>query len=199
MHRVARDGISFADECKTGEVVVFVFGEIDVRGHIVPQSVRLNRTVGDVAEDLAKRFVAAIRKGRKPGIQYVVIGVVPPLTPLRENAEIPCRGCDSNRVTARRTLNATLERECGDAGVTFVPVPELYERHDGLMKRHLSDGHAHIAADCAAPLVRAVSVAIDVPLTTHEPRSLMRIIRNAARRAAAVLRLRGALWDLGKA
>ncbi|MBS0250523.1 MAG: hypothetical protein JSR78_05600 [Proteobacteria bacterium] len=199
MHRVARDGPAFTQDGSADDTAIFVFGEIDVRCHLVPQAGKARRSIEDVATDLGHRFIAALKTRRLAAQKFVVLGVVPPLTPLRPNPEIPCRGSDDERIAARKSLNAALESAARDNGIEFIAVPPLYETSRGLMKRHLSDGHAHIAMDCAGPLVRHVSSQLGVPLTFVERKPLPKLMRQAGRRAASILMLRLPMWNLGKA
>lgn len=199
MHRVARDGVTFTSDCSADDTVIFVFGEIDVRCHLVPQAATTRCSVEDVAADLGRRFIASLKASCPPGQKLVVLGVVPPLTPLRPNPEIPCRGSETERIAARRSLNAALEISARENGIEFVAIPSLYETSHGLMKRYLSDGHAHIAMDCAGPLVSQVSSKLGVPLGFVERKPLYRLLRQAGRHASSILKLRLQMWNLGKA
>ncbi len=61
MHRIGRDGVDFLGRrVNDGDKVLFVFGEIDVRCHMVRVDRERGNGIESVATDLASRYTAAV-------------------------------------------------------------------------------------------------------------------------------------------
>lgn len=202
MHRIGRDGVDFLGRrVNDGDKVLFVFGEIDVRCHMVRVDRERGNGIESVATDLASRYTAAVMQASVglPRSTFAILGVVPPIDPMKPNPELPVVGTLAERIEARETLNRSLSRYSRDRRILYVPFPKSYERPDGSLRRHLSDGHAHIAMDCAEPVCRAASFWLDTELNFQPSSTVARIAKAAGRRAAIAGRHHLALYKLGTA
>jgi hypothetical protein len=204
MHRVGRDGLDLfrtAVEPRTGDDLIVVFGEIDVRCHLIRVSAAKGWTYHAAVADLAERFIAALCAsleawGCRPRI--TVMGVVPPLDPLRANPILPAHGPLRDRLVVWFLLNEALKARAHEAGFSFVPIPTVYHARDGSLRRCCSDGVAHIAKDCTEPVVRAVERALGMDLAFRPLPGLRHLVRSTMRRVALVNRDWAALWALGE-
>ncbi|MBM3201843.1 MAG: hypothetical protein FJZ56_05490 [Chlamydiae bacterium] len=147
MHRVGRDGFcqdrfnpSFAD------VVVFVFGEIDVRKHIGRQIYLQKRDLEEIVEILAKSYIKSILDfASQTGSIPVIAAVVPPNKPyycLEGNSGDPF--CPTvpleERVVYTKKLNACLEKMAKENHILFFHPFTLFTNEDGTMNNQYSDG-----------------------------------------------------------
>jgi hypothetical protein len=202
MHRVARDGLVFLDGCglTTDDVVVLVFGEIDIRCHLVPLAKHSGTTIEEMACNLADRYARSLTDAmsKRPGLRFAILEPPPPLHPLRENPEIPVRGSDADRVSARIALSRRLKEHALKSGFIFVTFPAVYENAQGMMRLIISDGAAHIAKDYTLAASVALSDAIGVPLEWTSSSLLARGLRSAGRSLAAILGDHRRMWNLGK-
>jgi len=199
MHRIGRDGVDFLEShVGSGDTVLCVFGEVDVRCHIVRLASERHGDIESIARDLARRYIDAVHNAsiRLPASRFAVMGVVPPIDPMKANAALPVVGSLAERIRAREALNGALD-EYSASRVTYVPVPNAYEEPDGSLQRHLSDGHAHIAMDCAGPACELVEQTLGVRLDFQQPSTIGGGLKAAGRRLAIAGRHHLALYKLG--
>jgi len=163
MHFAGRPGalVTEAARCgvKAGDAVVWVFGEIDVRCHIVRQQAEHGRTSGDVIGTLASDYIAGIVEVQRAIklTHSVVFAPVPPLdNPGYTSADFPVFGSIAERIEASRQLRAILSTLCDRHGITFLDVSAHYESARGDLRWELSDHFCHIASGSQAPAVEAL-------------------------------------------
>jgi len=163
MHFAGRPGalVTEATRCgvKAGDAVVWVFGEIDVRCHIVRQQVEHGRTSGDVIGTLASDYIAGIVEVQRAIklTHSVVFAPVPPLdNPGYTSADFPVFRSIAERIEASRQLRAILSTLCDRHGITFLDVSAHYESARGDLRWELSDHFCHIASGSQAPAVEAL-------------------------------------------
>lgn len=204
MHRVGRDGASFVPHLvtpKPDDAVVLVFGEIDVRCHIARIARLQGRPIEYIIGELVDRYVVRTRAtfehfGFRSRI--FMLGAPPPMDPITPNPELPVHGPLSERIAIRRMLNAVLEMHAKAFDITYVPIPPLYEEPDGSMRLRLSDGHAHIAMDHAAPVCLELGARIGASLRFDHPSRVERLCLRALRARAFRRHDAEALWNLGR-
>lgn len=199
MHRVGRDGVDFLEpHVNDGDTVLCVFGEVDVRCHIVRLARERAGGIEAIARDVARRYIDAVIMASisLPASTFAVMGVVPPINPMKANPELPVVGSLVERIEARGALNRALD-EYSSSGIIYVPVPKVYERTDGSLRHHLSDGHAHIAMDCAGPVCQAAAEKLGIPLSFRRPSTLAGGLKAVGRRLAIAGRHHLALYKLG--
>lgn len=205
MHRVGRGGAPIVVQVErpgAGDTLIYMFGEIDVRYHLVRLAQERYQNISDLVDELTTRFLACItatipEMNGRPKI--CVMGVVPPMDPIAPNPIIPVFGSFKDRRITRNLMNTALKDKCRQHGFVFAEIPKLYETKDGGLRPHLSDGHAHIAMDHAGPLCRAVERTIGEKLGHRGPPMLTRARRQLERHRALKARDALALWQLGEA
>ncbi len=157
MYRVGRDGLNGLNirrfDVREGDVVVYVFGEIDVRCHICKQEELYNRDKKEIVESLAKNYIKTVmdNKSQYNNLVSVVYNVIPPLD-LDLSEEFPVWGTIEERVEAARMLNSALEDFCVQSGVKFLNVYDHYANPDGSLCVELSDMNVHINKNKIAPI-----------------------------------------------
>ncbi len=153
MHRIGRDGLSLLEKwrrdligVKNGDTLIFVFGEIDVRCHILKQSKKQNISIDEIASKLVNSYLRTILdyKDLYEQLTVVVCNVVPPI----DRIHLPPyeqHGTLEERVIIAKKINQTLKNKCDGCGIKFLDVYNLFSQMDGSMNPDLSDGSVHIS------------------------------------------------------
>jgi lysophospholipase L1-like esterase len=203
MHRVGRDGLQslVKDEVTLGpdDWAVFVFGEIDLRCHLLKVADEQGSPREKVIEDTASRYMAAISAFcQGHGVRNAVIcGVVPPADPIWKNADYPVYGSLKERIAARRFFNKSLRSLSREHGMAFLSIPRRYETWQGGLKRYLSDGGLHIASDCTGAVCRQLAKVIGLALQ-FRGESPTTVLKRYLQRHFLKPDDPAVLWDLGK-
>lgn len=149
MHRVGRDGLLVLNFKKNGvrenDVVVFAFGEIDVRCHIGKQRDLFHRDLNEVIDTLVSNYLSTINENRR--LFKNLICIVYSVTPPTDNASapnFPIYGSIEDRVFITKCLNERLAQICRRKNVGFIDVFHDYSNLDGTLNLKISDGNVHI-------------------------------------------------------
>lgn len=162
MHRVARDGPSFVTSLvrdpKASDVIVLMFGEIDIRTHLIPVAERTGRAVELEAQELAVRYVRRIAE-LKDYVKGATLVVAEPPFPSkrRPNAELPFAGTLAQRVLVHSAVSNALRQTAEAHGISFLRMPRRYATKSGSLKRIYSDDGVHIMPCEAKAYASAVS------------------------------------------
>jgi|SRR5579862_457161 len=161
MHRMGRDGFHPAELEQSGihdgAVIVYVFGEIDVRYHIGRQRDIHQRDEEEVLHTLATRYLQAILQNQSyySNLMSIVYNIVPPIdikvsptdiiVPLTDPVfRYPVYGPLEERVRLTRRLNEILRSLCLEFGFLYLQVYDEYCDENGGLRYELSDGNVHI-------------------------------------------------------
>lgn len=162
MFRAGRPGElpAVAEQCivKDGDAVVWVFGEIDVRCHVVKRHEEDGIPLPEIIANLAGNFIRGIVdvQSRYQRLVNVVFAPIPPLdNPNYQSADFPVYGTIDQRIAARRQLCAELARLCEENGILFVDCAEHYQTAHGDLRWELSDMFCHIAPTYQGPAIDA--------------------------------------------
>jgi hypothetical protein len=163
MHHAGRPGAlrATAAQCgvKDGDAVAWVFGEIDVRCHVVERHEEDGRTLDEVVETLARDYVEAVREVERNHrrLRSVVFAPIPPLdNPRYESVDLPVRGSIEQRIAANRRLRAALRASCKRRGIGFLDVAERFETGRGVLRWELSDQFCHISSTYQGPILEGL-------------------------------------------
>ncbi len=172
MHRIGRDGAQQLFEGVTvgpGDVLIFVYGEVDVRAHILRLARQLQKSPSELVRDLADRYAIALFMAslRRPGVTFMLTSVVPPASWFAAygNVDLPVYGSLRKRVRITRELNARLKSHAEHLGLRYFDYTPFYEARHGGLRFELSDSHVHINAESAEPIARALEMELGLPLT----------------------------------
>ncbi len=147
MHRIGRDGFGTIQwGINDDDVVVFAFGEIDVRCHIGKQKDLKGRDLEEIIHTLATNYIYQIIKNF-PNVIQVVYSVTPPIKSI-ESLEFPIYGPIEERVENTKLLNNALKSLCQTFGIEFLDVYDDYADKNGILYFELSDHNVHIRAEC---------------------------------------------------
>lgn len=148
MHRIGRDGLSFLDlrtaEIKEDSVVIFVYGEIDVRCHIGKQRDLFNRSQDEIIDTLARNYLLTILQNlMHKRLTCIVCSVTPPSL-TADSPDFPVYGSLEDRVNISRQLNAKLADLCARTGILFLDIYKEYSNADGTLNIKLAPDKTHI-------------------------------------------------------
>lgn len=149
MNRIGRDGLNVLNLKNMGipdnSIVVFSFGEIDVRCHIGKQRDRENREQDEIIETLVKKYIETILNNTKAynNLFPVLYSVTPP-TDNAFNANFPTYGPLQDRVCIAKHINQKLKDYSIAYQIPFIDVYEQYADKNGILREELSDGNVHI-------------------------------------------------------
>ena len=120
-----------------GDVVLFCFGEIDVRCH-VKNLMNFGRSMDTVLKDMmVDRYVAKLVSLRSvfPNARLAVMSVVPPAyrESCVDNKEVPFSGTDEERSSYTARLNELLKTACGLNGLEYLDSYSLYKDDKGML------------------------------------------------------------------
>jgi peptidylprolyl isomerase len=146
MHRIGRDGFNIKD-CGISEndIVVFTFGEIDVRCHIGLQRDKYDRDIDEIIETLSENFMQAILENDRQftNVHYVICSVVPPCN-AGYNPEFPFYGTLADRINITKRLNEKLKNKSELNNIGFIDIYDYYSIETGELDLSISDGSVHI-------------------------------------------------------
>ena len=158
MNRIGRDGVpdKIFDSKIKPDILMAVFGEIDIRCHILKQADTLKQTTQAVIDKLVDEFFTALLKAAsKYKVKIIIRGVVPP-TDVKENPEFPIYGTLQQRVLATKALNAKLAEMASKTGMHFLDVYTEFATEDGTLRKDFSDSNVHIDVEQRAKIATAL-------------------------------------------
>ena len=135
MFRIGRDSIPGEGD------VITVFGEIDVRCHLLADP---RPIVGH--NELVLRYMQAIQK--YPGDVKAVCGVMPP-TDAHVDPDFPRVGLLQDRVSMTINMNASLSWHCAHRGIKFIDMFTAFALDNGTLDPRVSDGTVHVRPEYA--------------------------------------------------
>lgn len=167
MHHAGRPGalLAVAAQCglKDGDAVVWVFGEIDVRCHILKRHKEDGRPLAEVIDTLARHYIRSILevRHRHPRTRHVVFAPIPPLdNPHYSSDSLPVFGSIEERIALTRQLRAALAASCARHDIWFLDVAAPFETERGDLRWELSDHFCHIASSYQAPILERLYTAL---------------------------------------
>lgn len=152
MHRVGRDGLAAVDArsfgAPDGAALVFLFGEVDVRAHILRQRDEAGRALEEIIATLCRNYVqtCCLNRDVVPQSRVVICSLVP-ATSSPVNKALPMYGSLAERIIVTRQINAVLAELCGQNGLHFLKIAHYFSDRCGALSRGMSDGVVHIRQD----------------------------------------------------
>lgn len=109
---------------KNKDTILFVFGEVDIRAHIIEQSLKQNRCVQYITREVVNRYWSAIMNARNKGYKVAVFGCIAGFK-LKKGAQQPAWphvGTCKERNEITRDFNDDLSNRCFWNGIPFISV-----------------------------------------------------------------------------
>lgn len=153
MHRIGRDGLEFLNiekfDVAENDILVFVFGEIDIRCHILKQRDKTHQTEGQIIKVIAENYINTILKNKKKykNIKCIVCSIIPPVAIDTGDKEFPYYGTLQERIQITKYLNAELIWLCNNNNLLFLDTYRLFANNDGSLNAKYLDDSIHIKCE----------------------------------------------------
>jgi len=123
-----------SDEIKPNDIVIFVFGEIDIRNHYAKQ-IEKGRNPKDVLEGLVNAYIETVLQNREKtaNVKFGVQSINPPVDEknLKESIkEYPIQGTIEQRIEATQQINTLLKQRCQENNLLFIDTATYYQNDD---------------------------------------------------------------------
>lgn len=157
MYSIGRDGLNILNLKKydvlENDIVVFVFGEIDVRCHIGKQRDQYMQSLGKVIKPLVSNYLNTIKQNKAlyNNVKCIVLSILPPTNAIL-NLEFPFYGSIKDRVNITKRLNSKLQKACLSENIEFLDIFDFYANPDGTLNAALSDQTVHIGLGKNKPI-----------------------------------------------
>jgi hypothetical protein len=129
-----------SDEVRQNDIVIFVFGEIDIRNHYAKQ-IEKGRNPKEVLEGLVNTYIETVLQNREKiaNVKFGVQSINPPVDEknLKESIkEYPIQGTIEQRIEATQQINALLKQRCQENNLLFIDTATYYQNDDSLFPRN---------------------------------------------------------------
>lgn len=123
------------DEIKPNDVVVFVFGEIDIRNHFYKQ-IQKGRNHEEVLSVLANNYVDHVHnlQNNHPNVRFYIQSIMPPSAEeniKEQTKDYPVEGPFENRLFANKYINEYIQNKCKHYNIGFIDVTSYYQNDNG--------------------------------------------------------------------
>lgn len=120
--------------------LVFSFGEIDVRAHLVAKLEEGQNF--DFVSSYVQRIVEIGKSNN--GLKLIIMGPVPPSDIGISDPRYPRNGTLAERIKAAQLLNSRVENECDKFGIKFLDVSSIVANGDGSLRSEFTDDGCHL-------------------------------------------------------
>lgn len=151
-YSIGRDGINLTNlNIKENDLLIFCFGEIDCRCHII-KYITETKTYKDIIDEIVNNYFIAIHKAVSElniKVNVSIYNVVPPLFAYSlGNPEYPHLGTNEQRKQFVLYFNEQLKYKCKEYNYIFFDIYNKYVNSDGFIDNSLSDSDVHISNPC---------------------------------------------------
>ena len=169
------------DKIKDNDIVLFVFGEIDIRNHYAKQLSK-GRNNSDIIHSLVNNYIADILENRKQygNVKFGLQSVNPPTDEKNLKEEIkeyPIAGTIEQRIQATIEINNLLKHKCKEHDLIFIDTASYYQNDETLfpinglseeaslyeMDPRIKDANVHIHMENPEGIEHAFKVA-NIPI-----------------------------------
>lgn len=149
MHRVGRDGFKCInlrnEKVPEKSIVVFVFGEIDIRCHLGKQADRQQKPIDFIVTDVVERYINTIKLNCDlyKALTIVICGPMPPAN-YTFNAQFYPYGTLEERIAITLLMRQKLISSCKQNNFLYLDVYDLYCTLKGDLSTEMYDGIVHV-------------------------------------------------------
>lgn len=124
------------DNIKENDVVLFVFGEIDIRNHYVKQ-LQKGRSHSEIIANLTNSYISTIMENKKTynNVKFGLQSINPPVDIKNIHYQIkdyPVVGTIEQRIQATNEINKLLKQKCKDNDLLFIDTATYYQNDESL-------------------------------------------------------------------
>jgi hypothetical protein len=136
------------DNINDGDIVIFVFGEIDIRNHYAKQ-IHKGRDKMEVITNLVNNYINTVleNKSNYNNVKFGVQSINPPIDEknLKESIkEYPIEGTIEERIEATLLINYLLKEKCKENDLLFIDTASYYQNDDTLYPQNGIDKNAQL-------------------------------------------------------
>lgn len=102
--------------------LMFCFGEVDIRAHLIKQAKMQDRPVNDLVVECVDRYINALNYYKKYGVQIIVWGPIASWSEEKEYTGGPSFGTNQERNWVTFAFNIALQLACVREGFKFVSI-----------------------------------------------------------------------------
>ena len=123
--------------------ILFCFGEIDCRNHLLKQSEENKRSLEDVVGECVAKYFDVILEIKNMGFEVLVWNVIP-TSSLNQNPEYPHYGSHVQRNRCTRYFNSYLGEYCRKNGIVFIDIFDKLVRRDNHTREYFFFDGIHL-------------------------------------------------------
>ncbi|MCK5017091.1 MAG: hypothetical protein KAS32_08460 [Candidatus Peribacteraceae bacterium] len=141
----------------TNETLLFAFGEIDCRAHLLKQAKKQNAPIENVVDDCVKSYMRFVKQVIELGYNDIIIWGVPASSPdsLPPDRKYPRIGSSDERNKITELFNAGLKEKCEKLKINFISIfPELVDDNFEQIQKYYVD-QIHLGGKSAKITVKA--------------------------------------------
>ena len=145
-----------------GSTILFCFGEIDCRAHVLLQSEKQHRPPEDIIADVVERYIDVILKVKCEGYQPLIWNVIPSApTTINDRITVPPQylfyGSSGERNQVTREFNQQMEKLADCAGVSFLNIFDRLMKENGSVNRAYYSDEIHLSQKAMPMAVKALN------------------------------------------
>jgi len=145
-----------------GDHLMFCFGEIDCRAHVLIQAERQQRPAEEIISNIVERYLSAIMRVKGRGYRPLLWNVIPSApTDINERIVVPPQylfqgSCEErNRIT--RIFNAELQQAAESADIPFINIFNQLLSESGTVARFFYADDIHLSQRAMPMALAALS------------------------------------------
>lgn len=150
------DNILHSCVSREDDYLLFCFGEVDIRAHLVKQAELQNLPIEQIVEECVDRYFRVILYYKEQGYKTLAWGPIASFHPSRPYIGGPSFGTCKERNTATQLFNERLELRCNQYQVGFVTIFDKMIDSEGITVLGYLDNwegsHIHLT-QAAMPLI----------------------------------------------
>ena len=139
-----------------GDKIMFCFGEVDIRAHVIKQAELQNRLREDIVKEIIDAYSKVILDYKNKGYDMIVWGPIASWHPYKPYTGGPSFGSCIERNLVTKYFNELLENFCVNNNIEFVTIfPDMIDQFNITKPEYLDNwegSHMHLSQS-AMPLI----------------------------------------------
>lgn len=134
---------SLIDQIPQKAKIIFCFGEIDCRNHLVKVALKSGKSIEEVTDTCVELYLGVLDEVRKLGYSPIVCSVAPAIQSPRINNRFPFHGNPTERRICSTRFNSSLKNISEKLGFPFIDISTSIQKGDSFVnaKYFLDDCH----------------------------------------------------------
>jgi hypothetical protein len=138
------------------DYVLFCFGEVDIRAHLIKQAKIQNKTINEIVKECVDRYFSVLLHYKQKGVKVAAWGPIASWHDSKPYTGGPSFGSCFERNTATKEFNRYLEELCNINSIHFFSIYDSMVDSNGITKPEYLDNwigsHIHLS-QTAMPLI----------------------------------------------